>query len=330
MKIANNTTVDESKIALAPKDRLAESASIDVLVQHIAEAYSLDEVVGYSEICVGYEDCNVIIETTTEKYVAKLFARTRTDEEVNRYLEIMKKVAEAGVSHPELLINRNGSYVLHHLDVWMVLANFIGGSTFYDLNRTPSDQERRVILGELSKINQIDHSPPYIAGSWIVPRFYDMYEKTKPYLTADEIEMLEYVAERYDRIPFDDLERCFIHGDIRTTNVLLGDNNKIYILDYFLANNYIKIQELAVAAATLFFDPSSTKTLDELCGDMVREYGDLHVQDSKFLADYTLAVFAMEFMGGTYARNVQKNLTEENTYWLERGKAALIRFAVKK
>ena len=318
--------LDSTDVVASPTDRLIEGADIENIIQHIADFYELGEVTKYSEIGVGYEDCNVIIESSTGKYVAKLFAHTRTAEQIDRYVKIMNLVTAAGVRHPELIAGKSGNFALHYGGVWAVLAHFIDGKTFYELGRAPNSDERKEILGQVAKINSIDHDPFYISGSWVMSRYHEMLDQVRNHFTSDELDMLAEIATRYDNIPTDTLEKTFIHSDLRTTNVLLGSDGNIYILDYFLANNYLRIRELAVAIIGLFYDESSDKSLDEMCREVVDEYGDFDEGEYKYLHDYVLAMFAIEFLGGTYARHVQDNQTDENTYWLERGRSGMKKY----
>ncbi|MDN5819454.1 MAG: phosphotransferase [bacterium] len=303
-----------------PRERLVKGSDIEKLIQHIADFYDIGTVTKYSEIGVGYEDCNVIIEAHSGKYVAKLFAQTRTSHEIERYIAIMEKITAAGIRHPELVAGQNGKYVLHHSGVWAVLACFVEGKTFYELGRAPTADERHEILEQMARLNKIDHEPFYIPGSWVMERFDEMLTQVQSHLSDDQINMLTEAKRRYDKIPVDKLERTFIHSDIRTTNVLLGDDGKIYLIDYFLANNFLRIREMSVAIASLFCDLDSTETIEQLCRAVVDKYGDFPSEEYQYLVSYVLSIFAIEFLGGTYARYVQNNQTDENSYWLERGR----------
>src|SRR5260370_8748454 len=52
---------------------------------------------------IGFEDCNVVIQTSNNKYLAKIFAKNRNQEAIDRYITIMEKAVTAGVNHPSLL-----------------------------------------------------------------------------------------------------------------------------------------------------------------------------------------------------------------------------------
>ncbi len=53
---------------------------------------------------------------------------------------------------------------------------------------------------------------------------------------------VEQAMARYAEILVDDLPHTFVHGDFTKANVLNGDDGKVYILDFSVANWYPRIQ----------------------------------------------------------------------------------------
>lgn len=114
-----------------PTDRLAYTGDLEPLIGRVAEAYGIGEPTSHNVVEVGYEDCNVIIETDKDCYLAKMFAKTRGTEEITRYTDIMQKVVAAGVSHPELITTASGEITHTESGVSLVLMRFIEGKTFF-------------------------------------------------------------------------------------------------------------------------------------------------------------------------------------------------------
>lgn len=77
-----------------PTDRLAYSGSLEPVIERLCAAYDVGTPASSSVVEVGYEDCNVVVETEQDKYLAKMFAKTRTAEEIARYATTMKKVVD--------------------------------------------------------------------------------------------------------------------------------------------------------------------------------------------------------------------------------------------
>ncbi|MDQ5972335.1 MAG: Scyllo-inosamine-4-phosphate amidinotransferase [Patescibacteria group bacterium] len=310
-----------------PIDRINLEGDFEPFVAQVAEAFQIVEPTGHTVIEVGYEDCNVVIDAKDNRYLAKMFAKTRKPEEVGRYVEIMEQVVAAGVSHPELLKTKTGDTVLSASGVSLVVMPFINGKTFFELDRAPNPAERRAVLEQAAKVNAIDYKPTYLFDSWAVPNIQAMFERVQQYVESDDLELAKKAMAAYADIPVNDLPHSFVHGDFTKTNVLLSDDGQIYILDFSVANYYPRIQELAVIVANLLHD-GSDQSLAEKCqvvADEYRQFSDLTDLERQHLPAYALAAVAMEFLGAHQEKYINGNDTEETDYWLNVGREGLRR-----
>lgn len=308
-----------------PANRLNYSGDLTPVVERICEAYGVGQLSASSIVEVGYEDCNVIIETDQAKFVAKMFAKTRTPEDITRYATTMEKVVQAGVHHPELLTTAAGETTYSDSGVTLVLMRFVEGRSFLELDRSPSDEERKAVLEQAAMVNSIDYEPPYLFDSWAIPNIHAMLEKVEQYIAPEDLRLVEQAIAAYDAIPTDDLPHCFVHGDFTKANVIKGEDGKIYILDFSVANRYPRIQELAVIAANLLHDDGE-ETLEQKCERVAGEYSEFNPltdQERNHLPAYALAGVAMEFMGAHQEKYINGNDTEETDYWLSLGREGL-------
>lgn len=312
-----------------PTDRLNFEDRLDPAVNRLCVAYGVGNPVDFSVIGVGYEDCNVIITTSNDKYVAKIFSKGRSPQDIARYSTIMEKAVEAGVNHPPLM-RTDGSGVVYTdsqaNSLSMVLMEFVEGKSFLELNRAPSAEELRKVLEQAAKVNRIDHHPPYLFDSWAIPNIQVMFDKVKGYIKPEDIALVQQAMKRYTAIPVNDLPHCFVHGDFTKANVIKGDNGTIYILDFSVANWYPRIQELAVIAANLLHDlnnPMSLRDKSAMVSDEYSKLNPLTAEEQHYLYDYALAGVAMEFMGAHQEKYINGNDTEETEFWLNLGRTGL-------
>lgn len=308
-----------------PADRLNYTGDLTPVIERVCEAYGVGQLSTSSIVEVGYEDCNVIIETDQAKFVAKMFAKTRTPEDIIRYATTMEKVVRAGVNHPELLPTITGETTFTDSGVTLVLMRFVDGKSFLELDRSPSDEERKAVLEQAAKVNGIDYKPPYLFDSWAIPNIHAMLEKVEQYIAPEDLSLVERAIAAYDAIPTDDLPHSFVHSDFTKANVIKGEDGKIYILDFSVANRYPRIQELAVIVANLLHDDGE-ETLEQKCERVADEYSEFNPltdQERKYLPDYALAGVAMEFMGAHQEKYINGNDTEETGYWLSLGREGL-------
>jgi Ser/Thr protein kinase RdoA (MazF antagonist) len=312
-----------------PIDRLNYEGNLDPVVGRLCAAYRVGKPTDFSVIDVGYEDCNVVITTPKDKYVAKIFSKGRGPQDITRYSTIMEKAVEAGVNHPPLMKTSSGDVVYTDAQangLLMVLMGFIEGKSFLELNRAPNAEELQRVLEQAAKVNRIDHRPPYLFDSWAIPNIQVMFDKVKQYIKPEDIALVQQAMDRYTTIPVDDLPHCLVHGDFTKANVSKGDNDTVYILDFSVANWYPRIQELAVIAANLLHDPDNPMSLrdkSKIIGEEYNELNPLTVEEHLFLYDYALAGVAMEFMGAHQEKYINGNDTEETEFWLNLGRTGL-------
>jgi len=309
----------------APTDRLNYTGDLAPVITEICQTYNVGKPRDFSVIGMGYEDCNVIIDTDQDRFMAKMFAKTRTPEDISRYAAVMDQVIQAGVNHPEVLHAADGKTVLDTNGISLVLMRFIEGKTFYELGRLPNDAERRAIIEQAAKINRIDFKPSYLFDSWAIPHIQAMYDKVRQFIDPQDVPLAEEALKRYQAIPVNDLPQAFVHGDIIKTNVVLGDDGKPYIIDFSVANWYPRVQELAVMAANLLHEESGASLADrcKLLTDEYTQFSDLTPEERKYLYSYALAGVAMEFMGSLQEKFLNGNDNEETDYWLRLGRDGL-------
>lgn len=308
-----------------PTDRLEYDGDFSGVVNDLANLYGIGKVTSFDTIEIGYEDCNVAIETDSGKYVAKFFAKTRSEQDIERYSAIMQRVVEAGVSHPELLSTTEGGLVVSVKGLSAVLMPFVDGKTFYELDRAPDDTELQEIIEQAKRINTIDYRPEYLFDSWAIPNIRVMLEKVRQYVSADDLRLAEAAVEGYEAIPVDELPHAFVHGDLTKANVMKTEDGKICVFDFSVANWYPRIQELAVIAANLLHDPNSEQSLQETCELVANEYGLLTDSERKHLPAYALAGVAMEFLGAHQEKYINGIDTEETEYWMNLGREGLMK-----
>ena len=312
-----------------PLDRLNYSGELGVVIDRLAGVYDIGKPTNFSVIGIGYEDCNVVIETPDGKYVAKIFSKERDQEAIARYSTIMEKAVEAGVNHPPLIKTKGDEVVYSDSlpnGISRVLMKFVDGQTFLELDRAPDTEERQAVIEQAAKVNGIDYRPPHLFDSWAIPNIKTMFERVKQFIQPEDIKLVEQAMARFAEIPVESLPHAFVHGDFTKANVMKGKDGKIYVLDFSVANWYPRIQELAVITANLLHEESNTLSLRDKAKLVADEYDKLNPltpEEKEHLYAYALAGVAMEFMGSHQEKFIKGNATEETEYWLNLGRNGL-------
>lgn len=312
-----------------PTDRLNYSGNLEPVINRLCASYNIGAPDEFSVIETGYEDCNVVIETKKDKFLAKIFAKTRKPNDISRYTAIMQKVLEAGVHHPELVATTGGNQVYTDSEangITLVLMRYVEGKTFLELERAPNDDELRAVVEQAAKVNSIDYKPPYIFDSWAIPNIKTMFGRVKQFIEPDDLKLVEQVVQQYEQIPVDDLPHVFVHGDLTKANIVKADNGDIYVLDFSVANWYPRTQELAVIVANLMHDKNDRRSLKEKCelvSKLYSQFGTLTEEERKHLLAYALAGISMEMLGGLQEKYINGHDSEETAFWIETGREGL-------
>ncbi len=310
----------------SPVERIKYTGDIQALLNKICESFGVGTLKDFSIVNVGYEDCNIIVETEAGKFLAKIFAKARTIGDIQRYVRIMEAAGKAGVQIPELLTTAQKQRLLVTESVSLVLMRFIDGKTFLELDRAPDDSELTSVIEQAARISTIAYQPPYLFDSWAIPNILKMFEKVKPFIISNDLPLVERAIQLFTTIPISELPQCFVHGDFTKANILKGDDGKIYVLDFSVSNWYPRIQELAVIAANLMAPNKVGDALSQRCEHALFEYEklmELTPIEKKSLYHYAVAGVAMEFLGAHQEKYVNGNDTEETEYWMTLGRTGL-------
>lgn len=150
-----------------------------------------------------------------------------------------------------------------------------------------------------------------------------MLDRVRQYVQPDDLKLAEYAVEQFELVPEGMLPHAFVHGDLTKANVMLGDDGKIYIFDFSVANWYPRIQELAVIAANLLADSPDIDSLQQACDIVAREYGNLSDGEVSSLPVFALAAVAMEFLGAHQEKYINGIDSDETNYWMSLGRNGL-------
>jgi Ser/Thr protein kinase RdoA (MazF antagonist) len=316
------------------EERLEFDGDISEVVTRVVGEYALGDLEESKLLTVGFQDYNVRAKTTSGEYLLKFFSKDRDVSNARRYVEIMQAALDAGVCHPSLL--RDSKNKALHVDeesgLNLAVLGFIAGKTFYDMDRAPTNEELKRIAAEAVKINSITYKPAYLFDTWAIPNIHWMYEKTERYVDDEGKQLVGEAFERYDSIPINSLPKCFVHGDIIKPNTIVGDDGKLYVIDFAVSNIYPRIQELAVMASNLMFGDKAhlQERVDKIMTTYLDAGGELEDVERTNLFNYALPGAAMEFMGGYYEQFIAGDTSTKLSTGHNLGWKACVRHCISK
>lgn len=189
------------------------------------------------------------------------------------------------------------------------------------MQQNPEESVIKELAKQTAMINNLNLHPNFIYDSWAIINFIEEYNKKKEYLTEEYKREFSKLVDEIKKIDFEKLPKGFVHGDIISTNVMLDENNKIWIIDFAVSNYLPRIIDLAVIACNMCLDKKSKEKTYENIALLISEYNKYNP-----LSDYELEVFgtfyrianAMHILQTQYIIKTDGD-SVENQYWLNEG-----------
>jgi Ser/Thr protein kinase RdoA (MazF antagonist) len=309
--------------------RIGYGGKLEEISHAVCSRCNLGEFASNNLVFIGYGDFNFALETTKGKYFVKVFATSKSDEHCQRLVDVVTEAVKANVKTPKLY--KTEQDYIHRLELSdcnlrLCVMEYIEGQDIYSLGDTLSPEEMRTIAQQAALINSIDIKPPPIYDSWVVVNFLEEFRRTKKYLSMGDLELIEPLLQEFEDLKIYELPHCFVHGDITATNVMRDNENELWTVDFCDASYNPRIQELAVLAGNLFFNPESKTKSEEnlnLALEAYQEKIKLTDRELKALPIYLKLSRALYIMETTYAKSVKNNTSEENKYWYRQARAGL-------
>ena len=311
-------------------ERIGYDGELSDISKTVCKDYDLGEFVSDKFVAFGYEDFNFILETTKGKYFIKIFSNFRSDDGCHRYVDVMLKVMEKGISIPKLFKSSQGYFhvtVVNDTKLRLVVMEFVDGENYFTMANKPSLDDIRELARQAALTNTIEIHPSFVYDSWAIVNFIKEFEKKGKYLSQEDLEMIKPLVTEFKEMKIDELPPCFVHGDFIVTNVMKDENNKIWVIDFSVSNYYPRIQELAVMACNLLFDENSKERGKRNLKTALEEYQKiikLTSRELETLPTYIKLAHAMHVLSANYEKIVEKNNSDENEYWLNEGRKGLI------
>ncbi|WDV33529.1 aminoglycoside phosphotransferase family protein [Streptomyces sp. AD16] len=170
---------------------------------------------------VGYDDCNIMADTRDGRYVVKIFHTSRSPALCARYVDVVRRVTEAGVAHPRLH-RAEGSALLHHRPTGnrLMVMDRVEGTTFLDADACPDDTELASVVEQTYRIHALDLYPEYVHDWWAIPQIATLAAEVAHLLTPGDQDRVAAAVETFGRLRVGTLPQVFSHGDLTKANLL--------------------------------------------------------------------------------------------------------------
>lgn len=314
-------------IATSLRERINFQGEFEELLNDVATSYKIGSFVGFEPIEMGYEDVNLKLVTTKGKFFVKIFSEARDNAECLRLVNIVKSAIDKGVSHPQIL-KQDVGYIFRNqyeqFNIRLAVFEWIDGKTFYEMKRNPNTNELKEIIKIASLSNKIEYKPADLYDSWAIVNFPAELQNARKYISSNELKTLDGLLKQFEKINLKDLPYALVHGDLIGTNIMKG-KDKIYFVDFSVANYYPRIVELAVLMSDVMFDAKGKISVEQYYKLLTTEYQKyirLEKEELEVLPLFIKLAHAMHLVRATREKE-EKRDSIENDYWLNLGRKGL-------
>lgn len=309
------------------RERINFQGEFDELLSDVCSSYKIGHFVAFEIIEMGYEDVNLKLVTTKGRYFVKIFSEKRDNMECLRLINIVKSAIDKGVSHPQIL-KQDVGYIFRNqyeqFNIRLAVFEWIDGKTFFEMKRNPSTQELKEIIKIASILKKVDYKPAELYDNWALINFQQELMKARKHLESKDLKTLDSLLKQFEKVNIKELPYSLVHGDLISTNIM-KTKDKIYFVDFSVANYYPRIVELAILMSDVMFDATGKTSVEsyyKLLTSEYQKYVTLEKEELELLPLFIKLAHAMHLVRATREKAEGRNSTE-NEYWLKLGKKGL-------
>lgn len=306
--------------------RIGKEIDIEALSKKICRDYKLGEYKNHELILIGIDDLSYFLDTTRGKYIVKIINYEKTDKDISEFVEKINVVTKNHIKAPKL-IEHNKKYLYecdtNGITIKLVVMEYIDGKDLYSIDKqiTKQDIDKLIdILILLHKIEEKIENKEY--DEYCFMQIKEDYQKTKDSLPNNIKIQVEEMIREFDEIELEKLPRCFIHGDLISSNIMKDKNKDLWLIDFYQSGNGVRILDIVKVLNSVIDNYKYEENIEELEQYFIEKYSkkmpltpyELEVLPTLRKIDVCTGIM-METFDAIEGRD-----NEENQYWLENDK----------
>lgn len=307
--------------------RIGKKINIIEISKNICKEYKFGEYTKHEFIFVGIDDLSYYLYTTKGKYVVKLMNHEKTSKDINEFIQKNLVIARNNIKAPKIILHNEKALFIYK-DIKLVVIECIDGKDLYSLNERITKEDILKLIEILILFHNIQENIENMEyDEYCFMKIKYDYEKTKKILPKNIKKQVEDAIKEFDKIDLSRLPKCFIHGDLISTNIMKDKDNKLWLIDFYQSGNGVRILDIVKVLNSVIYNYQYEDNIEELEQYFLEEYS-----KKMPLTEYELEVLPIlrkidactGIMLETYDL-LKGNNNEENEYWLKNDKNILKR-----
>lgn len=303
--------------------RIGQEINIEQLSKEICVSYQLGQYSKYELIFVGIDDLSYYLYTSKEKYLVKIMNKEKTREDINKFIQKNMIINQNHIKCPKIIPHKKETiftYYINDVQINLIVMECIDGKDLYSIKQLISKEDIEKLVDIVVPLHKIDSKieiDDYDEYCFMNIK-YD-YKKTKKYLPQNIRIQIEETIKEFDKIELEKLPKCFIHGDLISTNIMKDISNDLWLIDFYESGNGIRILDIVKILNSVIYNYQYENETNELEEHFLHRYAEempLTEYELKVLPILRKADALVGIMLETYDALKGRN-NAENEYWLE-------------
>lgn len=303
--------------------RIGQEINIEQLSKEICVSYQLGQYSKYELIFVGIDDLSYYLYTSNEKYLVKIMNKEKTREDINKFIQKNMIINQNHIKCPKIIPHKKETiftYYINDVQINLVVMECIDGKDLYSIKQLISKEDIEKLVDIVVPLHKIDSKieiDDY--DEYCFMKIKCDYKKTKKYLPQNIRIQIEETIKEFDKIELEKLPKCFIHGDLISTNIMKDISNDLWLIDFYESGNGIRILDIVKILNSVIYNYQYENETNELEEHFLHRYEEeipLTEYELKVLPILRKADALVGIMLETYDALKGKN-NAENEYWLE-------------
>jgi homoserine kinase type II len=204
--------------------------------------YSIGALVHLEGIASGIENTNYFVTTSHGRFVLTLFEKLKTAE-LPFYLELMAHLSSHGIPCPTPIANLQDRYLGELNGKPASLVSYLPGHSITE----PTAGDCAQVGGLLADMHLAGSSFRLSMPNPRGPKWWHAAApEIAPYLSAQDLKLLECEIHVQSSHRFDELPRGVIHADLFRDNVLFAGGKIGGVIDFYFACNDVLLYDVAI------------------------------------------------------------------------------------
>lgn len=249
--------------------------TLDPFIHALVKEYPiLRSLKSFEPIPIGFEDANVILNTTTGKYVLKIFANDLTLDNIHHHANVVAMAEKIGVPVPKLVLNRQGDSLTHLLSADCFITKFFEGQKMETV--PPTLKDIKALTHAVALLNKLSF-PLFIShDSWSNQHFLVEFKRDRDKVSHSTINTLNPVIQEYRHFHLKNPHYGVIHGDIQRKHVIKNTQGQYCLIDFGCARLDLLVYELSTFLAWFCLDETNWTQHQEIINTVLAIYTQTH------------------------------------------------------